>query len=468
MIDEHQIQYNPAFESVFLSTERYLMLKGGAGAGKSVVVAQKLVGRFISEKGHRFLVCRKHGVDIKRSVWDLIMNVIGECGHTPFIQINKTERSIKHILTGSEFVFSGIDDPEKIKSIVGVTGVWCEEITEFDEGDIDQLDLRLRGVTAFYKQIIGTFNPVSKRHWIKSKFFDTSSVDVLTHQSTFRDNMFIDDEYKKVLTTRFKSNPRLFQIYVLGMWGEPITGLEFYSQFNVGVHIGDPPSYDPAAPLHVTFDFNVVPHVTVCVWQVKHDRDDDDMITSTTLWCIDEICLEHPLNNTPSAAKRVRSLYNKHTGGVHIYGDPSGASRDTRSESGRNDFTIIFDELRSLNPINRVQPSAPNIINRGQWINSIFDNDDPTVFRIRFAEKCVVTIDDFQLCKTAADGKKSKKRITNKMTGVSFEQYGHATDACEYLFTTLFESAFRDFIHGSVDADKRNIQTQKPTRRKSY
>tara|TARA_R110000796_G_scaffold96178_1_gene201770 strand:+ start:10619 stop:12025 length:1407 start_codon:yes stop_codon:yes gene_type:complete len=468
MIDEFQLEYNPTFESVFTSEHRYLMLKGGAGSGKSVVTAQKLVGRFLSEEGHRILVCRKHGVDIRLSVWDLILNVISDCGHSPFIKVNETRRSIKHLTTGSEFVFSGIDDPEKIKSIVGITAIWCEEITEFDEQDVDQLDLRLRGFTPYYKQMIGTFNPVSKRHWIKPKFFDTPSDDVFTHQSTFRDNVFIDDQYKKVLMTRFKSNARLFQIYVLGAWGEAITGLEFYSQFNGGVHVGDPPEYDPAAPLHVTFDFNVVPHVTVCVWQIHHTRDADDAIVSTTLWCIDEICLEHPLNNTPSAAKRVRFLYENHNGGVHIYGDPSGASRDTRSESGRNDFTIIFDELRTLNPINRVQSSAPNIINRGQWINSIFDNDDPSVFRIRFADKCVVTIDDFQLCKMAADGKKSKKRITNKQTGVSFEQYGHATDACEYLFTTLFESVFRDFIHGTVESTNRTIERRSVSRGKSY
>ena len=303
MTDEQHVKYNPAFEPIFMSNERYLMLKGGAGAGKSVAVAQKLVGRMINEHGHRFLVLRKHAVDVKRSVWDLVINVIEDCGHSSFVTINKTERRITHKISGSEFIFSGIDDPEKIKSIVGVTGIWCEEITEFDEGDVDQLDLRLRGFTPFYKQIIGTFNPVSKRHWIKGKFFDEPSPDVFTHQSTFRDNLFIDDEYRNVLMTRFKSNPRLYQIYVLGMWGEPITGLEFYSQFNAGVHVGDAPEYDPAAPLHVTFDFNVVPHVTACIWQVFHDRNEADEITSTTAWCIDEICLEHPLNNTPSAAK---------------------------------------------------------------------------------------------------------------------------------------------------------------------
>ena len=149
MTDEQHVKYNPAFEPIFMSNERYLMLKGGAGAGKSVAVAQKLVGRMINEHGHRFLVLRKHAVDVKRSVWDLVINVIEDCGHSSFVTINKTERRITHKISGSEFIFSGIDDPEKIKSIVGVTGIWCEEITEFDEGDVDQLDLRLRGFTPF-------------------------------------------------------------------------------------------------------------------------------------------------------------------------------------------------------------------------------------------------------------------------------------------------------------------------------
>jgi phage terminase large subunit len=47
-------------------------------------------------------------------------------------------------LTGSDIIFRGLDDVEKIKSVSGVTRIWLEEATEADKKDFDQLDIRLR------------------------------------------------------------------------------------------------------------------------------------------------------------------------------------------------------------------------------------------------------------------------------------------------------------------------------------
>lgn len=47
-------------------------------------------------------------------------------------------------LTGSDMIFRGLDDVEKLKSVAKVTRVWFEEATEGEKGDHDQLDLRLR------------------------------------------------------------------------------------------------------------------------------------------------------------------------------------------------------------------------------------------------------------------------------------------------------------------------------------
>jgi len=34
-------------------------------------------------------------------------------------------------------LFKGLDDKEKIKSIVGITDIWCEEATELQEEDVE-------------------------------------------------------------------------------------------------------------------------------------------------------------------------------------------------------------------------------------------------------------------------------------------------------------------------------------------
>lgn len=63
---------------------------------------------------------------------------------------------------GSSFLFAGLDDPEKIKSITGLTDAWLEEATEFSVDDFSQIDLRIRHETAKNQMLILSFNPVSK------------------------------------------------------------------------------------------------------------------------------------------------------------------------------------------------------------------------------------------------------------------------------------------------------------------
>ena len=45
---------------------------------------------------------------------------------------------------GSEILFAGLDDVEKLKSIYDITGIWIEEASELLEADFNQLDIRLR------------------------------------------------------------------------------------------------------------------------------------------------------------------------------------------------------------------------------------------------------------------------------------------------------------------------------------
>ncbi len=68
---------------------------------------------------------------------------------------------------GAIIDFLGLDDREKLKSIEGITSIWIEEATELTKEDFLQVDLRLRGRTKSYKQIMLSFNPISSLHWIK-------------------------------------------------------------------------------------------------------------------------------------------------------------------------------------------------------------------------------------------------------------------------------------------------------------
>ena len=135
------------------------------------------------------------------------------------VDVNLTDLTMTFPHNGSQIMFTGMDDVEKLKSIEGVTSVWCEEATELTQEDFEQLDLRLRGEHGVTKQITLTLNPISEQHWIKRVFFDDPIEDVFTLKTTYLDNKFIDDDYKMVMSNKKKTNPRYYSIYALGNWG---------------------------------------------------------------------------------------------------------------------------------------------------------------------------------------------------------------------------------------------------------
>lgn len=236
------------------------MLLGGSGSGKSVFAAQKCIFRALTEK-HRILVIRKVGDTLKDSVFSLVTGLLGQYGILPLCEVNKTEKTIR-LPNGSEILMKGLDDPEKIKSIAGITSMWIEEATELKEDDFDQLDLRLRGETGSYKQIILTFNPISEQHWLKKRFFDGEPEKTTALKTTYLDNSFLDEEYKEVLELKAKTNPNYYRIYKLGEWGKPDVASPFAYNFDKDRHVGKVRMRDDVA-LRFGQDFNVDPMATV-------------------------------------------------------------------------------------------------------------------------------------------------------------------------------------------------------------
>lgn len=217
----HVQEKSPAFVPLFKDQSRYQIAWGGAGSGKSHIVARKILYRLLkeSEVKHNFLIIRKVDRTIKRSVFTLFRNLISRWGLAKEFDINLTDKTIIWRENGSQIMFSGLDDVEKLKSIEGVTSIWCEEATELTQEDFEQLDLRLRGEHGCLKQIILTLNPISEQHWIKRIFFDDPMQGVFTLHTTYLDNAFIDAEYKMVMENKKKTNPRYYNIYALGNWG---------------------------------------------------------------------------------------------------------------------------------------------------------------------------------------------------------------------------------------------------------
>ena len=428
---------NKAYALFFTSAHRYAVLMGGAGSGKSVSAAQKLLLRITTEPGHRILVCRKVKATLRASVYQLLLDLITEYGLQKEFVASKTSMRFTHLPTGNQVLLAGLDDPEKIKSIAGITSVWCEEATELEERDFNQLELRVRGETKNYKQFVLTFNPIDEQHWLKKRFFEEPDEQVYTLRTTYKHNVFLDDDYKKHLEERIRNNENLYKVYALGQWGRATTGGEFYKNFRFGKHV-QTVTYNPALPLHLSFDFNVNPYLTATIWQVQGRR----------AMQVDELCLSSPRNTTRHVCKEFLSKYNTHTSGLFVYGDPAGRHQDTRNGEGYNDFTIILSELAALRPTLRLSRSSPSVVMRGNFINAILDSNYAGI-ELVVGQRCGNTISDYTYLKEDSDGTKLKEKCRNPETGVVYEKYGHCSDANDYFICAAFAPAYQRYLRGN-------------------
>ena len=212
---------NDAFLSLYADEHRYLVLKGGGGSGKSIFAGRKVLERCLAEPGHRFLVCRKVARTLRESCFAQLRGQIAR--HYPGCGAVFSRGDLRIAFpNGSEILFAGLDDVEKLKSIYDITGIWIEEASELRESDFNQLDIRLRTSCPWYLQIILSFNPVSVTHWLKARFFDRADPRARVHESTYRDNRFLSEQAVQTLEAFRETDEYYYRVYCLGQWG--ITG----------------------------------------------------------------------------------------------------------------------------------------------------------------------------------------------------------------------------------------------------
>lgn len=198
-------------------SKRYEIYYGGAGSGKSVHIAMKLIIKACNSK-RKVLVVRKYATTLKDSVFQLIIDTLKKWKIYSYCKINLSTYTIT-LPNESVFLFKGMDDSEKIKSITDITDIWCEEATELTLDEYTQLDLRLRALTDNL-QLFCSFNPVSKENWVFKRWFDVKAkydvANTLILKTTYKDNKFLPQSYIDALEEKINSNPQYYKVYALG------------------------------------------------------------------------------------------------------------------------------------------------------------------------------------------------------------------------------------------------------------
>lgn len=211
--------FNEAYLSQLQNYEsRFNVFYGGAGSGKSHFVFAKMVFKYLKYPNRKCLVVRKVSNTLRDSCFALVKSILSDWQLYEQCKVNKTDLTIE-LPNGSHFIFKGMDDPEKIKSIANIDDIVVEECTEVDEFDFDQLSLRLRSRNP-YNQVHCMFNPVSKENWVYKRWFkegaDYNKDNTVILHTTYKDNKFLPKEYIENLLDMQRSNPAYFRIYALG------------------------------------------------------------------------------------------------------------------------------------------------------------------------------------------------------------------------------------------------------------
>ena len=190
---------------------------GGASSGKSHGVIQKVVFKSLQpwKYPRKVLFLRKVGSSVYDSIFEDVKQCLETWGLLGSCKVNNSAYRIE-LPNGAQFIFKGLDNPEKIKSIKGISDVVMEEASEFTLDDYTQLTLRLRDKKHPKKQIYLMFNPVSKVNWVYNAFFVKKPKNTVIYQTTYKDNRFLDDLTKENIEELANRNEAYYKIYALG------------------------------------------------------------------------------------------------------------------------------------------------------------------------------------------------------------------------------------------------------------
>lgn len=386
------ITVNKAYRPLWSDSKRINVIYGGAGSAKSYELAQFHIAKCVSSGYYKNLVTRKHYNTIKDSVYALIKMVIIDKGLESEFIFRVSPFEIIHKRTGNSFIFRGMDDPEKIKSVVDPTDVWMEEASEFDREDYMQLNIRIRGNNDTAKQLWISFNPIDEEHWLKSTFFDEKRDDLFILWTTYKDNKFIDSGYKQALESLINEDENYYNVYALGKWGTVDSRGLIYKNFsddNI-----KPCPINKELPLILCCDFNVDP----MKWAfVQNDRG------------IVKVVSELVLPDTDTERMCMTAIERKLTPD-YIYGDYSGTFRHTSSRS--TDYNIIQQYFPNAKL--KTKPN-PSVIDRFNAMNMMLCNKD-NKRNLLIDPSCKHFINDMRKVKFV-EGKREEDKSQEKYDG---------------------------------------------------
>lgn len=383
--------FSPHFLPLLEDDEHFILfLLGGGASGKSYFSFQRAIYRCLIDK-RKILILRKNAVDVRRSCFADVQSILAKWGILSLVTINTSLMTIS-FPNGSLMMFSGCDNPEKLKSIPGITDAIMEEASEFTPTDFDTVKIRLRGKGRLKNQIVLMSNPVSKANWIYLRFFKDGCKEenCLIDKSTYHDNQFCNQDTIKALESYKVTNPAYYKIYCLGEFGS-LSKL-VYSNWHVE-ELDTGQLMKQGYQLCVGLDFGYVADATAVAVMLADEK-------NKKLYVINELYQTGLLNN--EIADRLNMM---------------GLSKSVIIADSAEPKSI--DELKR-NGIRRVKPSMKG---QGSINTGIAKLQEYEIIVDAHCENFIIELQNYSY---------KKDKATGEYTNETVDAFNHLMDAARY------------------------------------
>ncbi len=375
----------PAIRPLWRAGTRYKIAEGGRGSGKTYGVGQRFVTFALKEKC-RILCTKETQNSLGDSVLAVLKRVISDLGlDAAFVQ---TKHGLS-CLNGSEFIFRGLQHPDRIKSLDGVKYCWVEEAHSVTQ---DAWDILIPTIREPNSEIWVTFNRDQETDPVCSMFLKANRPDATIARINWQDNPYFPDVLRQELEWDKANDYDKYQWVWEGNYRKISDALVFKGKFRVDTF--DPPE-DAVFRFGGDWGFSQDPSTLVRCY--VHDG---------RLW------IDHEAYSI----------------GVDIDKLPEFYKRVPGSEKWR----IIADSERP-DTINYMRARGYNIVGAKKGAGSV---EEGVAFLRSFREiviheRCKHTTDEFKTYSYKTD------KLTNEVLPVLEDKNNHCIDALRYATEDL-------------------------------
>lgn len=438
---------------------QFILMGGAAGGGKSYTMASWVISSCMRWSDIKMAIARKTLKSLKGSTFNTVKMLMKKWGLKQDVhyKINNLEGIVTFWNDSQIILLEMADlpsDPDFNRfGSMEITGAAVDEVSEISERACEVLFSRVRyNVHNTFKvpKMVMSTNPCLG--WVRDRFVQDEEGNPIECKEGEQYIPFtVDDNPDAGFRSTYMaaldkiSDPAVKARLRYGNWDFVESNeAAAYWNFDGNKHLVTglkEKAYNPLKPIILSWDFNVIPHMSVLAFQLDYEN--------KKIYILEEL-LGKPKsknNNTPQLARDIANKYllENHMGGLVITGDPAGRARSTQTEDGVNNFTIITNEMKNTNlkPTTKLLNKQPPLAVRLEFVNSVFTGYDG--WQILIDMRCRKLTEDLIYQKKNQDGTKNKKMVTDPSTKVKYEKYGHLSDSLDYVLCLFLNDSWTRF-----------------------